>query len=566
MAEVKELAPIRLDPGIRGNGGGGPGDEAGRCIPTIDNEYKYIDDIDTVDDQPGPRPRPRPVDVQNTIWRFSSSYECTGDYEGEQASLGFPEALAGSVPTLSRSNSAWHRPSLHLHLQHASRLCRWWRSLQYGARSWQHCAPERWADLFFFTMNGSPLDLSSLVRSLVCRFEAAPVVVDISVLTAAQLASIRIYPNPSRWSLRLSKRSNTIVHCKTVRFGKSILRALTAIFWTLFAGVTVLTTARLVSRWRLQHRLIDEDYIVLLAYLLLLAEGIMDTITQPTTILIRSLREGRFPSDRLGDPILWIQHLTDYARIQFATKMLFYACLWTVKLSFLMFMRKMLFALPGYSKYWWFVTGLWALTFVGCILSCFTACPTAGAFSTAVLCNDTRDTRANANGLLYGALADVVTDLAIMLLPYPLIRKLRHITFKQKIGVYGIFSLCVVTIAACVIRAANILDGYGKWFDPIWVRLWNDVECLTAVAVGTIPGIISVSKKTTPHLSTAGMAFTTDYNNISGDTTVPHQTTTAAKSKKRGPVADWWTFALRRPSLRSEDEEVGEKRVPTSDK
>lgn len=64
-------------------------------------------------------------------------------------------------------------------------------------------------------------------------------------------------------------------------------------------------------------------------------------------------------------------------------KIIFYCCLWTVKLSFLLFLRKLLFALPGYAKYWWAATAFWGVTFVGCILSAFTACPTVGAFSAA---------------------------------------------------------------------------------------------------------------------------------------------------------------------------------------
>lgn len=63
-----------------------------------------------------------------------------------------------------------------------------------------------------------------------------------------------------------------------------------------------------------------------------------------------------------------------YLRCQFASIMIFWACLWSVKASFLAFFYRLTERLVWSRRAWWVVTTVTALAFIGSIVSAVASC------------------------------------------------------------------------------------------------------------------------------------------------------------------------------------------------
>ena len=76
-----------------------------------------------------------------------------------------------------------------------------------------------------------------------------------------------------------------------------------------------------------------------------------------------------------------IERANRYLRIQFAVIILFWTCVWAVKLSILVFYKSLFDRLSRTYLYaWWAVVAFVALTYVGCWILQFEACSPLGHY------------------------------------------------------------------------------------------------------------------------------------------------------------------------------------------
>ena len=103
--------------------------------------------------------------------------------------------------------------------------------------------------------------------------------------------------------------------------------------------------------------------------------------------------------------------LRNIMMINFAVTPLFWVVLWSVKLSLLLFFKRII-SRTALIGGWWAVLAFTIVTFLGCIVSEFTSCDTIRDFTISGACVSLREQRAQLASLYYSFAADVVTELA----------------------------------------------------------------------------------------------------------------------------------------------------------
>lgn len=70
----------------------------------------------------------------------------------------------------------------------------------------------------------------------------------------------------------------------------------------------------------------------------------------------------------------FVQRGSNYIKCQFASTLLFWTCLWSVKASFLAFLHRLTKQLNGPRRVWWLIVGFTVLTIIASIISYPMAC------------------------------------------------------------------------------------------------------------------------------------------------------------------------------------------------
>lgn len=142
------------------------------------------------------------------------------------------------------------------------------------------------------------------------------------------------------------------------------------------------------------------------------------------------------------------------------SQLFFYNSLWAVKISFLIFFRRIgVVALPAVKRYWTVVFVLTIMAyFGGWLLNPFDCWVKKGV----ALCDrDPSVAKFTPIALTLATTFDVVTDCLIVAIPFAI---LRHLTlgFKQKIVLYSIFSFECVIILVAIIRVVIAAHGMAN--------------------------------------------------------------------------------------------------------
>ena len=133
----------------------------------------------------------------------------------------------------------------------------------------------------------------------------------------------------------------------------------------LWAGI-VLSLAflvfRLTVKWRSYRKTYSDDYLVIIAWILLLASTILWQIMSPNLYELFDVVSGQ----ALLTPG-FVDRNTDLLRSLAPFSLLFYTCLWTVKLSFLLFFRRLGLNVRGQKIWWWCVLVITLLTWAATV-------------------------------------------------------------------------------------------------------------------------------------------------------------------------------------------------------
>ena len=98
----------------------------------------------------------------------------------------------------------------------------------------------------------------------------------------------------------------------------------------------------------------------------------------------------------------------------FATTLLLWFILWSVKFAFLMLYRRLFSGIKFYVRLWWLVVVFCGITLVGCVVTNFTSCQSMSAWFNPGACSTPRDVKAQTISLYFSFAVDVITDLMSM--------------------------------------------------------------------------------------------------------------------------------------------------------
>ncbi|OBT54457.1 hypothetical protein VE04_05068 [Pseudogymnoascus sp. 24MN13] len=223
-----------------------------------------------------------------------------------------------------------------------------------------------------------------------------------------------------------------------------------------------------------------DDYLIYAAFLVLVANAVLQTLQTPHCYNLARLVNGL---STLTEEETMASGNT-YMRYEFTIIGLFWTVLWLVKASFLAFFYKLFDGLQGYRRLWWAVVVFAFLSYVGCWIVSINVCHPAKNYFIFGSCNKDIDMKTSIIAVLYSTVVDVLTDIMIMAMPLRLLWKVR-ISGSEKMGLAAVFSIGVLIIVFAIARAVQI--AFTTTSDSVLLALWGIIESTVSVIVGCLP-------------------------------------------------------------------------------
>ncbi|KAF2170535.1 hypothetical protein M409DRAFT_64236 [Zasmidium cellare ATCC 36951] len=191
---------------------------------------------------------------------------------------------------------------------------------------------------------------------------------------------------------------------------------------------------------------------------------------------------------------------TQMMRYNYAVTMFFWAVLWSVKISLLLFFRRVILN-TNFIRAWWVILAFTILTFIGCVISQFTSCDSIHDFTRLGACSSPRNQRAQIISLYYSFAVDVLTDILIMAFPLRILMTLK-MSVRDKWVLACLFSVTIIAIVVSILRVFFIYAKTGNSTpSPPWLGFWAVVECMVSIIVGCIPAISQIFRTSGPNSS-----------------------------------------------------------------
>ncbi|KFY83822.1 hypothetical protein V500_09860 [Pseudogymnoascus sp. VKM F-4518 (FW-2643)] len=251
--------------------------------------------------------------------------------------------------------------------------------------------------------------------------------------------------------------------------GKMPEHGLIIIVWVATGLAGCFVVARTAIRIKKIERLHVDDYIIYAAFLVLVANAVLQTLQTPHCYNLARLVNGL---STLTEEETMVSGNT-YMRYEFTIIGLFWTVLWLVKASFLAFFYKLFDGLQAYRRIWWGVVVFAFLSYVGCWIVSINVCHPAKNYFIFGSCNKEIDMKTSIVAVMYSTVVDVLTDIMIMAMPLRLLWKVR-ISGSEKMGLAGVFGIGVLIIIFAIARAVQI--AFTTTSDSVLLALWGIIE------------------------------------------------------------------------------------------
>ncbi|KAI6266385.1 hypothetical protein MCOR27_006292 [Pyricularia oryzae] len=293
-------------------------------------------------------------------------------------------------------------------------------------------------------------------------------------------------------------------------------RDLMILIWVLWTIALFATLFRGISQYVLQRRLHADDYWAMSGFLCLTAmAALATTIMQKLFVAIdyfQATENDPFAALPLNLNEL-IDNMTASLKAMFASMIIFWTTIWTAKYSILFFVKRIVNGLPGYMQAWWACFTLVTMLYVACIVSLFMTCMPLQKYWTILgepNCYGPNDINRAKGSLVFATVADIIADIAIMILPLNLLRKLM-IPRGAKAGLVFIFSLGTIIIIFAFIRLAQAVSSMQQVSGdikeatktPIILSQWGFLECAVGIIVAMLPAFRFLFSKNRANASKA---------------------------------------------------------------
>ncbi|KAI4274742.1 MAG: hypothetical protein LQ337_003713 [Flavoplaca oasis] len=255
--------------------------------------------------------------------------------------------------------------------------------------------------------------------------------------------------------------------------------------WGGFAVAIICCGLRCLARIRTFKKLLIDDYFVLLALSLVLASAITWQIFARDMYYVLGVSAGlEMPGEDFS------QVAGDYFKATLAVIILFYSALWCIKISFLLFFRRLGNNVRGQRRIWWPVFGVTVATYFACIGSIQYQCLVSSFEYLAMNCATPAATSFQQITLKLNCAWDVLTDCLIMLIPFSMLKGVQ-MRWHRKLALAGIFSLVVITMVFAIIRTALVGSDNRTQPDSSWLYLWSAIEASVVACLATFRNLFS---------------------------------------------------------------------------
>ncbi|MCJ1241299.1 hypothetical protein MMC14_009303 [Varicellaria rhodocarpa] len=252
--------------------------------------------------------------------------------------------------------------------------------------------------------------------------------------------------------------------------------------WAVVAISLCFITFRIGVRIKYFRRIWADDMLIMAAWIMILVTACLHQIEGTNLYNQYPLVTGKLsptPEHLAGERSL--------LRAELAEFFLFYTALWCVKLSILVFFRRVFGdrqQIPWLRTWWWAITGFTIASWAACIGTMPYSCLLKPLPYILARCAVQSGIDYVWINLRLSCATDIVTDVLILSLPVLGLWNVQ-ISLRKKLALMGIFSLTIVTILFAIIRIA-VEPNETASTDMVWLCLWAWVETGVAVIVSCL--------------------------------------------------------------------------------
>jgi len=260
-----------------------------------------------------------------------------------------------------------------------------------------------------------------------------------------------------------------------------------------FLGIAIAAGAARTGLRVWRFRRIDADDIFLLLSVMFLAGGVVVAwdardLSYLQMSLSLELVESA-PAD-FGMRMAMLQLLNDIGGI------LTWLSIFSVKLSFLFFFKKLVTRVQYLDKYWWVAFGAVLVGTAANVAMGFIICPHFGPDAVQI-CTIAGQTQREGIYLDVSTAIDIVTDLMIIAVPVALLWRVK-IDLRRKLALGTVCSLSAVMIVLAIIRVAlapvrsPVQTDNPPVTDSLWLFVFQNIEASVAVVMVSITAFRSM--------------------------------------------------------------------------
>ncbi|RAL59087.1 hypothetical protein DID88_003567 [Monilinia fructigena] len=280
----------------------------------------------------------------------------------------------------------------------------------------------------------------------------------------------------------------------TVQPTKVDMQTFLGVIWGGFAIAAICIALRTFSRIKTFKSLYNDDIFAFLALALALASAILWQIhAQEMFDLMAVSAQIKMPG---AD---FVARSEAYSKASGVVIVLFYSTLWSVKFSFLLFIRRLGSHVAKVEYLWWPITVFTMCTYFACIGTIQYHCLFFPLTTIETKCTTDSAVNFQQTTLKLNCVWDVLTDAFIIVLPISMLWG-TQMKMKRKITFGIIFSLALITIIFAIVRT-TVVSSLTRMPDTSWLYMWSAIETTIAIVVvclASIRGLFSKEESTKP--------------------------------------------------------------------
>ncbi|KND94611.1 hypothetical protein TOPH_00772 [Tolypocladium ophioglossoides CBS 100239] len=257
-----------------------------------------------------------------------------------------------------------------------------------------------------------------------------------------------------------------------------------AVAWATTGLSLLFVLFRLAVRVRSFKALYVDDGLVIAAWLMLLVSSIIWQIKASLLYWQFDVTNGRAPPTPafIAAWATFMPHIVTW-------NVLFYSCLWAVKLSFLVFFRRLLGSKTTREGKigWWVICALVVAGWVACVADIDYKCTINDNTYILTQCPRSHHIYYQNRTFYANMAADIATDLLVMSIPLWILWNVQ-IPRQKKLLLAGIFSVTVFIMVVAVIRVVLVKGSTDQLQNASidWLYMWSNVEMGVAIIVACL--------------------------------------------------------------------------------